>query len=149
VGPDEIHDDELFDDGELEKIIRTDEHEIAELRSIMGWPEGVEEDPPQSKEPRPRKRAKNDTKPTTSSRLNAAAVACFLADEKADEKDEFGSLLRLDDDVVIIGEDKEDNEALIGLQRNLVGEFAEEEDDDEDPFDDGSPEPDDRYAQEI
>ncbi|KAJ7905350.1 hypothetical protein B0H14DRAFT_2659939 [Mycena olivaceomarginata] len=139
----------LFDDGELEKIMRTDEHEIAELRSIMGWPEGVEEDPPQSKEPRPRKRAKNDTKPTTSSRLNAAAVACFLADEKSDEKDEFGSLLRLDDDVVIIGEDKEDNEALIGLQRNLVGEFAEEEEDDEDPFDDGSPEPDDRYAQEI
>ncbi|KAF8212384.1 hypothetical protein K438DRAFT_1663244 [Mycena galopus ATCC 62051] len=171
VGPDEIPDDELFEDGELEKIMRTDEDEIAELRGIMGWPEGedgVVQAPSEFKEPplrKPRKRegaAKGAPKPTTSARLNAAAVACFFADEKSDEYDEFGALLRLDDvDVgdmkdpdVIVDKDADDSGAFIGLQRTLVGSFgggeasaAEEEDDEDDPF--FADEPDDRYAQEI
>ncbi|KAJ6455719.1 hypothetical protein C8R45DRAFT_881173 [Mycena sanguinolenta] len=157
VGPDEIRDDELFDDGELEKIIRTDEHEIAELRTILGWPvdEAVEEAPAPFKQPKPRKRvdaAKGAPKPTTSSRLNAAAVACFFADEKTDEDNEFGSLLRLDDvddakdSELIIAMDGDDTGAFVGLQRTLVDSFAEEDDEDEDAL---FLDPDDRYAQEL
>ncbi|KAJ7273573.1 hypothetical protein B0H12DRAFT_1090061 [Mycena haematopus] len=166
VGPDEIHDDELFEDGELEKIMRTDEHEIAELRSILGWPEGedgVEEASARFKEPpliKPRKRAaaaKGAPKPTTSARLNAAAVACFFADEKSDEYDEFGSLLRLDDvneddakdsDFVVVGDD---TDAFMGLPRTLVGvdSCAEEDDEDEDACFLESPALDEQYAQEI
>ncbi|KAF7338412.1 hypothetical protein MVEN_02067000 [Mycena venus] len=180
VGPDEIRDEELFEDGELENIMRTDEHEIAELRTILGWPEGedgVEEPPPQSRESptllKPRKRAgtaKSAPKPTASARLNPAAVACFFADEKSDEDAEFGGLLQLDksdefgglqpldnkdmndagDPGFVIVKDGDDTDAFIGLQRTLVGSFAAEEDEDEDPFFPcGSPEPDDRYAQEI
>ncbi|KAF7363318.1 hypothetical protein MSAN_00987200 [Mycena sanguinolenta] len=159
VGPDEIHDDELFDDGELEKIIRTDEHEIAELRTIFDWPEGgdVEEAQEAPARSKPRKRAsaaKDAPKPTTSSRLNAAAVACFFADEKTDEDNEFGSLLRLDDvdhgkdSEFIIATEGDDTGAFIGLPRMLVDSFAEEDDEDEDALF-PNPSSDDRYAQEI
>jgi len=152
VGPDEIRDDELFEDGELENFMRTDD-EIAEIRTIFGWEEGVEEEKPPLP-PKPRKRAAKDVKPkpTTSSRLNPEAVASYFADEKSDY--DFGELLQLDDvddPSFLVVKEGNDTDAFIGLQRSLVGSFAREDDED-----DGdlfsffpSPEPDDRYAQEV
>ncbi|KAK7014983.1 hypothetical protein R3P38DRAFT_1423478 [Favolaschia claudopus] len=157
VGPEEIADDELFDDGELDKLMRTDVREIADLRSILGWPAGEENDekpPAQSTIPyvrKPRKRAgssKDPSEPTTSARLNPAAVALFFADEKSDDYD---GLLRLDDadmddskepELIVIN-DGDDTAAFAGLQRTLVESFASEDDDDLCfPCED-------RYAQEI
>ncbi|KAJ6546540.1 hypothetical protein DFH09DRAFT_646629 [Mycena vulgaris] len=153
VGPDEIQDDELFDDGELETIMRT-EDQIAELRTIMGWEEGVEEEEEVPKEPpRPRKRTvKGGVKPTGSSRLIPDAVACYFADDKSDY--EFGGLLRLDsdDDPTFIIEKDDDTDMLIGLRRNLVASVTARDDEHACPFSPSpspEPEPDDRYAQEY
>ncbi|KAJ7470620.1 hypothetical protein FB451DRAFT_1254317 [Mycena latifolia] len=146
VGPDEIQDDELFDPGELEQIMRT-EDQIAELRNILGWEEGVEEEEVAKEPPKPRKRAAKGVKATTSSRLIPEAVVSYFAEDKSDC--EFGGLLRLDSDdpTFIIEDDAHDTDAFIGLRKTLMA--AQE---DECPFSRSpSPEPDpeDRYAQEC
>ncbi|KAJ6496542.1 hypothetical protein C8R47DRAFT_1318207 [Mycena vitilis] len=151
VGPDEIRDDELFEDGELDKIMRTDD-QIIELRGILGWEEGAEEEKPPTVSSKPRKRTAKPTKPTASTRLNSEAVASFFTDEKEDYEDyEFEGLLQLDDGSgSLVIEDGNDTDAFVGLDRTLVDSFAAEEEDDEDLFSfRPSPEPDDRYAQEV
>ncbi|KAJ7219141.1 hypothetical protein GGX14DRAFT_590252 [Mycena pura] len=146
VSHDEINDDELFDDGELERIMRT-ETEVVELRNILGWEhDEVQEELP--KEPlKRRKRAERGVKPMTSSRLNAEAIAHFFADDKPDE--EFGGLLLLDDPNFVTAEDRDDTDAFIGLRRTLMASAAEQGDKEEPYFPSSSPEPEDRYAQEL
>ncbi|KAJ7083836.1 hypothetical protein C8R43DRAFT_909436 [Mycena crocata] len=147
VGYDEIQDDELFDDGELEKIMRTEE-EVVELRNILGWDvDGKEEEVKEPPKPKKR-RAVKDPKPTSSSRLIPDAVAHFFTDQKSD--DEFGELLQLDSDSpdLIIENDGDGTDAFIGLHRTLVANVIEEEKDG--PFSPSpSPEPGDRYTQEV
>lgn len=144
VGPDEIRDEELFEDGELDNLVRT-EDEIAELRGILGWKEDEEPLPP----PKPRKRPANGDKPTASTRLNPRAVANFFTDvdEKLDDFGGFGELMHLDthNPGFLIEKDGDDIDAFIGLRRTLAGSLAADDEDD-DPF---SFEPDDRYAQEV
>ncbi|KAJ7109238.1 hypothetical protein C8R44DRAFT_884305 [Mycena epipterygia] len=152
VGPDEIQDDELFDDGEWDKIRRS-EDQVAEMRNILGWEEGVEEEEVPKEPPKLRKqRGAKAVKTTTSSRLIPGAVACYFADEKSDC--EFGGLLQLDSDDpgFIIEKDGDDADVFIGLRKTLVATVAAQEDENDDPFSRSpSPEPDpeDRFAQEY
>ncbi|KAJ7740745.1 hypothetical protein DFH07DRAFT_751511 [Mycena maculata] len=152
VGPDEIADEELFEDEELEKIMRTDD-EVAEMRNILGWEENVAAEEVVKEPPKPRKRVAKAAKPTTSSKLNPAAVACYFTDEKPD--DDFGGLLQLDSDEpgFVIEKDGDDSDVFIGLHGTLVATVAAQEEENEgEPFAySPSPEsdPDDRYAQEY
>lgn len=152
VGPDEIQDDELFDDGEWDKIRRT-EDQVAEMRNILGWEQGVEEEEVPEEPPKPRKqRGAKAVKTTASSRLIPGAVACYFADDKSDC--EFGGLLQLDSDDpgFIIEKDGDDADVFIGLRKTLVATVAAQEDENDDPFSRSpSPEPDpeDRFAQEY
>ncbi|KAJ7046638.1 hypothetical protein C8F04DRAFT_1226909 [Mycena alexandri] len=154
VGPDEILDDELFDNGELEKMMRTDE-EVTELRRVLEWPEGCDAEPePAKPPPKPRKRAggaKADN--GISVRINNDALNAFFgADDKSDELE---GLLVFEDTVSLLDKDGNDTDPFIGLPKTLVasavpGEEKEDDDDDDDddhPF--HSPGPDEQYAQEI
>ncbi|KAJ7098054.1 hypothetical protein B0H15DRAFT_928396 [Mycena belliarum] len=122
VGPDEIRDDELFDDGELDQIMRN-EDQITELRNILRWDESIDEvqrkDPPKSR----KRRAKApNTETPTSSRLISEAVASYFAEDKSDFG--LGGLLHLDadDPTFIIADNGDSTDAFIGLRRTLIPE---------------------------
>ncbi|KAJ7489847.1 hypothetical protein B0H11DRAFT_1804350 [Mycena galericulata] len=150
VGPDEIRDDELFEDEELDKMMRTDD-EVAELRNILGWEASAAADVVKEPPPKPRKRVVKGDKPTTSSRLIPEAIASYFSDEKSDN--EFGGLLQLDSDDLgfVIEKDGDVTDAFLGLEQTLASTIASQEAAKE-PFSRSpSPEldPDDRYAQEC
>ncbi|KAJ7285701.1 hypothetical protein C8J57DRAFT_1285576 [Mycena rebaudengoi] len=117
-GVEEIPDDELFEDGEMEKLMRSDA-EVAELRKVLGWEAGVDEipkDPPPPRRPRP---LKLFGKPTSSSKLLPAHVACYFAEEAGHEN--FDDLIKFDsDDPNIIIEPDGDGDVFLGVDRALV-----------------------------
>ncbi|KAJ7172620.1 hypothetical protein C8R46DRAFT_947797 [Mycena filopes] len=135
VGPDEISDDELFDDDELDKMMRSDE-EVTELRRILEWPEGFDAEPEPVKPPpkKSRKRASASTADkTTSVRLNYDAVVSFNALFGADDKsDELEGLLVFEDTVSVLDKDGDDTDPFIGLPKTLVASAVPDEDNEED-----------------
>ncbi|KAJ7751992.1 hypothetical protein B0H16DRAFT_1723771 [Mycena metata] len=155
VGPDEILDDELFDDGELDKMMRTDE-EVMELRRVLEWPEGCDAEAGTSETAaeeasEARRQAR---KPTTGPLCESimTQLSAFLgADDKSDELE---GLLVFEDTVSLLDKDGDDTDPFIGLPKTLVagvvpGEEKEEYDDDDDDHPFHSPGPDEQYAQEI
>ncbi|KAJ7063167.1 hypothetical protein C8F01DRAFT_1277545 [Mycena amicta] len=146
VGPDEIHEEELFEEDELDKIFRTEEEAEGDLRIFYGWEPREERlaalvaratDPP----PKQHKRARFDRKPEKSSRINAESVALFMTDDKSEDGLEFADLLPLDDDTKLIVEENGDvTGAFMGLSRSMIlGE---------DRGGTLSPEPEERYVEE-
>ncbi|KAJ7632484.1 hypothetical protein FB45DRAFT_505136 [Roridomyces roridus] len=118
VGTDEIADDELFEDEELERLMRSSD-EVTEMRKIMGWPQGEVEEPVKEPPRQPRqRRSSTKEKPTTSSRIDDAAAAAYF-DEKADY--DFEELLQFDDEPGLLVEEDGDVTTM-GLQGVLQEE---------------------------
>lgn len=101
TGPEEVDDDELFEEGEWERIIRDDEEEIEQLRQLWAWDEASDEEAvkevAQSTKAKTRKKeqkgAAGDTR-VGSKRVNMDALAKILdpttpsEDDQEDDDDE-------------------------------------------------------------
>ncbi|KAF7295050.1 hypothetical protein MIND_01043200 [Mycena indigotica] len=128
VSSDDIPEDELFEEGELEMIFRSEEEAEGDLRRFYGW-EPKEERlaalvalPPVLKE---RKRGDVRGQSRKASRINAESIAMFMADDQPEDAVELGDLLSLDDDPRIIVEESGDvTGALFGLSRSMIEDRA-------------------------
>lgn len=94
-GADDVDDEELFSDGELESILRSD-NEIENLRVALGWEEGAEllDDYIDS---RPKETGLEGTlKKPSKSRVNMDALARVLQSDSIKENDEFCDFVNAD-----------------------------------------------------
>ncbi|TFK42969.1 hypothetical protein BDQ12DRAFT_719804 [Crucibulum laeve] len=130
AGSEEIGDDELFDEGELDGFIRSEE-EVQSMRQILGWPmeediraeeEGISSSRP--RKARGKRKAADRVEEPKRSRVNLDALAHFLGDTNKVDNDQ-SQLLGLE----AFTDGKEDDLYGYDYDPEALDSFDEEEDD--------------------